>query len=82
MRLSVRVAARGVVEGPKVEERLMNMVEMACGAYDPYLACATHCLPGHVPLTVNLETKAGRFLESSQETGPAVHQAKKKPLRE
>jgi len=29
-------------------------VEMAFRAYDPCLGCATHSLPGHLPLKVNL----------------------------
>jgi len=56
--LSVKKAAMGFVKGPEVEEGMLNMVEMAFRAYDPCLACATHCLPGHMPLTVNLRDKS------------------------
>lgn len=52
--MSVREAAKGLIEGPEVDEGLLNMVEMAFRAYDPCLACASHFLPGQMPLEVNL----------------------------
>jgi F420-non-reducing hydrogenase large subunit len=52
--MSVERAAKGLIRGGKVSEGLLNMVEMAFRAYDPCLGCATHTLPGHLPLTVNL----------------------------
>ncbi|MEM3198875.1 MAG: nickel-dependent hydrogenase large subunit, partial [Thermoplasmata archaeon] len=42
MSLSVDKAAKSFVKGEKVEEGMLNMVEMAYRAYDPCLACATH----------------------------------------
>jgi len=51
--MSIRKAARGVIRaGQVVSEGLLNMVEMAFRAYDPCLACATHSLPGQMPLEV------------------------------
>ena len=38
----------------RVSEGLLNMVEMAFRAYDPCLGCATHSLPGHLPLVANI----------------------------
>jgi len=32
----------------------LNKVEMAFRAYDPCLGCATHALPGHLPLELRL----------------------------
>jgi F420-non-reducing hydrogenase large subunit len=52
--MSVERAAKGLIHEGKVSEGLLNMVEMAFRAYDPCLGCATHTLPGHLPLTVNL----------------------------
>jgi F420-non-reducing hydrogenase large subunit len=52
--MSVERAAKGLIKGGQVNEGLLNMVEMAFRAYDPCLGCATHSLPGHLPLTVNL----------------------------
>ncbi len=52
--MSVDRAAKGLIKGGKVTEGLLNKVEMAFRAYDPCLGCATHSLPGHLPLTVNI----------------------------
>jgi F420-non-reducing hydrogenase large subunit len=52
--MSVERAAKGLIKNGQVNEGLLNMVEMAFRAYDPCLGCATHTLPGHLPLSVNL----------------------------
>jgi F420-non-reducing hydrogenase large subunit len=52
--MSIREAAKGVIKKGKVNEGLLNMVEMAFRAYDPCFACATHTLPGGMPLEVNI----------------------------
>jgi F420-non-reducing hydrogenase large subunit len=52
--MSVDKAARGLIKKGEVNDGLLNMVEMAFRAYDPCFGCATHALPGHVPLTVNI----------------------------
>ncbi len=52
--MSVERAAKGLIKGGKVTEGLLNKVEMAFRAYDPCLGCATHSLPGHMPLRVNI----------------------------
>jgi F420-non-reducing hydrogenase large subunit len=55
MNISVAKAARGFVHNGKViAEGLLNMVEMAFRAYDPCMACATHNLPGQMPLEVSI----------------------------
>jgi F420-non-reducing hydrogenase large subunit len=41
----------------------LNMVEMAFRAYDPCLACATHSLPGHMPLEVIIRDPEGNEIE-------------------
>ncbi|MFB0519757.1 MAG: Ni/Fe hydrogenase subunit alpha, partial [Acidobacteriota bacterium] len=38
----------------KVDDGILNMVEMAFRAYDPCFACGTHTLPGQMPLEVNI----------------------------
>ena len=48
--MSVEKAAKGLIKGGHVTEGLLNKVEMAFRAYDPCLGCATHSLPGHLPL--------------------------------
>lgn len=52
--MSVERAAKGLIKGGNVTEGLLNKVEMAFRAYDPCLGCATHSLPGHLPLQVNI----------------------------
>ena len=49
MCMSVDKAARGLIKGGKVDDGILNMVEMAFRAYDPCMACATHSLL-HTPL--------------------------------
>ncbi|MGO8677319.1 MAG: Ni/Fe hydrogenase subunit alpha [Limisphaerales bacterium] len=52
--MSVERAAKGLIKGGHVTEGLLNKIEMAFRAYDPCLGCATHSLPGHLPLRVNI----------------------------
>jgi F420-non-reducing hydrogenase large subunit len=52
--MSVERAAKGLIRKGNVSEGLLNRIEMAFRAYDPCLGCATHTLPGHLPLTINL----------------------------
>lgn len=52
--MSVERAAKGLIKGGQVSEGLLNKVEMAFRAYDPCLGCATHSLPGHLPLQVRI----------------------------
>ena len=55
--MSIRDAAKGIIKKGKVNDGLLNMVEMAFRAYDPCFACATHTLPGGMPLEVNIFDK-------------------------
>ena len=52
--MSVEKAAKGLIKKGQVTEGLLNMVEMAFRAYDPCFGCATHTLPGHLPLAVSI----------------------------
>ena len=52
--MSVDKAAKGLIKKGQVTEGLLNMVEMAFRAYDPCFGCATHTLPGHLPLCVSI----------------------------
>jgi len=53
MQMSIKKAAQGLIKkGTAASEGLLNMVEMAFRAYDPCMACATHTLPGQMPLEV------------------------------
>ncbi|MFH1672799.1 MAG: Ni/Fe hydrogenase subunit alpha [Pseudomonadota bacterium] len=55
--MSIEKAARAFIKGGRVSDGILNMVEMAFRAYDPCLACATHCLPGKMPGAVNIYDK-------------------------
>jgi F420-non-reducing hydrogenase large subunit len=66
--MSVEKAAKGLIRGGEVSEGLLNMVEMAFRAYDPCFGCATHSLPGHLPLRVSIYGHDRRLLrELTQE---------------
>jgi F420-non-reducing hydrogenase large subunit len=53
--MSVKKAAQHVLKGSVApEEGLLNMVEMAFRAYDPCFSCATHSLPGKMPLEITV----------------------------
>ena len=52
--MSIRDAAKGVIKKGVVNDGILNMVEMAFRAYDPCFGCATHTLPGDMPLEVNI----------------------------
>jgi len=47
-----------------VSEGLLNMVEMAFRAYDPCLGCATHTLPGSMPLEITVRGPGGERLST------------------
>jgi len=60
--MSVDKAAKGLISGAEVSEGLLNMVEMAFRAYDPCHGCATHSLPGSMPLLVRVRNRNGETL--------------------
>ena len=62
--LSVKKAAKEFIKGDKVKEGLLNRVEMAFRAYDPCLSCATHALPGRIPLTLNIRNQEGTLIKT------------------
>jgi len=43
-----------MIKNGKVDDGILNMVEMAFRAYDPCFACATHCLPGTSPIEISI----------------------------
>jgi F420-non-reducing hydrogenase large subunit len=66
MNMSVKRAAQKLIRGGEVSEELLDRVEMAFRAYDPCLACATHSLPGQMPLTVRVHAPDGTVRELSR----------------
>jgi F420-non-reducing hydrogenase large subunit len=61
--MSVEKAAKGLIHGGNVSEGLLNEVEMAFRAYDPCHACATHNLPGQMPLQITIRRPDGTILQ-------------------
>jgi len=57
MCMSIEKVAKNVIKKGQVNDGLLNMVEMAFRAYDPCLSCATHSLPGKMPLIVEMVDK-------------------------
>ncbi|TFH55446.1 MAG: hypothetical protein E4G91_10560 [Candidatus Zixiibacteriota bacterium] len=51
--MSIKKAAEGIIKkGVKVTDGMLNRIEMGFRAYDPCFGCATHTLPGEMPLEV------------------------------
>jgi F420-non-reducing hydrogenase large subunit len=64
MNMSIRMAAQGLIKkGQAASEGLLNMVEMAFRAYDPCMACATHNLPGQMPLEVIIRNERREIMQ-------------------
>jgi len=61
--MSVEKAAKGLIHNGEVSDGLLNKIEMAFRAYDPCNACATHSLPGSMPLVVRLRNEQGTVLQ-------------------
>jgi F420-non-reducing hydrogenase large subunit len=63
--MSVKKAAQGLIrKGVTVDDGILNMVEMAFRAYDPCFSCATHHLPGDMPLVVNFRDSRGEIIRT------------------
>jgi F420-non-reducing hydrogenase large subunit len=60
--MSVQRAAKGLIKNGNVSDGLLNMVEMAFRAYDPCFACASHSLPGRMPLVVEIKGPDGKLI--------------------
>ena len=60
--LSVEKAARALISASTVDDGVLNMVEMAFRAYDPCLGCATHALPGSMPLWLSVRDGQGNLI--------------------
>ena len=62
--MSVKKAAQNLIKsGVIVTEPLLNMVEMAFRLYDPCMSCATHSLPGQMPLEVTIRNAEGEVID-------------------
>jgi F420-non-reducing hydrogenase large subunit len=62
--MSINKAANNFIKkGTVVTEPILNMVEMAFRAYDPCFGCATHSLPGRMPLEVTIRDAQGNTVD-------------------
>jgi len=64
--MSIKKAAEGVVKkGQPITDGALNRIEMAFRAYDPCFGCATHSLPGEMPLEVIVhDAESGEIVQS------------------
>ena len=61
--MSLKKAAQGLIrKGEEVTEGTLNMIEMAFRSYDPCFSCATHHLPGEMPMVLNIRDIIALFL--------------------
>ena len=69
MSMGIQKAAKAYIHEGRADDGLLNMVEMAFRTYDPCMSCATHNLPGRMPLQVALHQRgrADRFILRSSD---------------
>ncbi len=64
MAMSVKKAAQSLISnGTVVGDGILNRIEMAFRNYDPCMSCATHSLPGQMPLEVVIKNADGSVRE-------------------
>ncbi len=62
MNESIRRVANQHLDGNRLNEALLNQVEVAIRAYDPCLSCATHAI-GKMPMELNLVDDSGELID-------------------
>ena len=63
MCMDVAKVAKALIHNFEVSPGLLNMVEMAFRAYDPCNSCATHSLPGQMPLVAEIRNADGSLYD-------------------
>jgi F420-non-reducing hydrogenase large subunit len=62
--MSIKKAASSLIKkGTEVTDEVLNMIEMAFRAYDPCFSCATHALPGQMPMEVKIIDSGGDIVK-------------------
>ena len=62
--MSIKKAAAGLIKkGVEVTAGTLNMIEMAFRAYDPCFSCATHSLPGEMPMILEIRDAKGELTQ-------------------
>jgi F420-non-reducing hydrogenase large subunit len=65
--MSIKQAAMGLIKkGVEITEGTLNKIEMAFRAYDPCFGCATHTLPGQMPLIVRVYNENGEIVNEAK----------------
>jgi F420-non-reducing hydrogenase large subunit len=57
-----KAAAHLIKPGKEPDQGILNMIEMAFRSFDPCFSCATHSLPGQMPLRVEI-FKGGKLYQ-------------------
>jgi len=60
---TIQKAARSLIHEGIVNDGILNMVEMAFRSYDPCFSCATHSLPGQMPLELIVRDAEGQIVD-------------------
>jgi F420-non-reducing hydrogenase large subunit len=65
--MSIKKAAMGLIKkGVEITDGTLNKIEMAFRAYDPCFGCATHTLPGQMPLIVRVYNENGEIVNEAK----------------
>jgi F420-non-reducing hydrogenase large subunit len=66
--MSVKRAAEGLIKkGSEITDGILNRIEMAFRAYDPCFGCATHSLPGEMPLELIVhDAESGEIVRTAR----------------
>lgn len=66
--MSIMKAADGFIKkGVEISEGILNRIEMAFRAYDPCFGCATHSLPGQMPMELIIhDAISGEAIENTR----------------
>jgi len=68
--IAIKKAAKAFINnGRIISEGLLNRVEMAFRPYDPCFGCATHTLPGQMPLEVRIYDAEGNIVDILRQHG-------------
>jgi F420-non-reducing hydrogenase large subunit len=67
MSLTIKKAAQGLIrKGAEITEGLLNRIELAWRAYDPCMGCATHTLPGELPVEIAVYDADGTLIDTAR----------------
>lgn len=61
--IDIKKCARNFIKNGKVNDGILNMIEMAFRAYDPCLACGTHTLPGQLSVSLKIYDSNGKLIK-------------------